>query len=419
MTTSSRCSTSQLGLFLESAGGGFHPNLCFVDDPHFGLSVHAETALPAGEAAVSCPFSLAITPSTARRCLAGACLDASSLTNREAMISYLCFHKIFSPSTAPQGVELLHGVYVDSLPAAETLRTPLYYSDAEMDLLMASNLHGATTDRQKQWKDEWESLLTRLTHGVDAFTWELYLWASTMLSSRAFPSSLIDGDTSDEALTPILFPGIDALNHQYGKQLSWNTDVHSPTGEIPGKMSVVLDEEVAAGEQVFNTYGAKPNEELLLGYGFTTPSNAGDVVALKLSLPPYSPSLSSTLSKLGLSNLRHFVPRSGVLPPELFAQMRLLVADKDERDELDAKANAIPEGGSRGDLLDFRPTPSSGSGRVRPEVRAMVQEYRQGQVDVLEKALEYRDQLQEQTIQKALEAGVNFDFEDEEYEGEA
>lgn len=86
-------------------------------------------------------------------------------------------------------------------------------------------------------------------------------------------------------------------------------------------------------QQAFNTYGPKPNEELLLGYGFTTPTNPSDLVALKLSLPPSSSwliDLPTTLSALGISDLRHFVPRSGEIPAALLAQMRLFMASDED-----------------------------------------------------------------------------------------
>lgn len=82
--------------------------------------------------------------------------------------------------------------------------------------------------------------------------------------------------------------------------------------------------------QVFNTYGAKSNEELLLGYGFVLPdsSNPADILALKLSLPPtdVAPELPALLKQVGMEELRHTVPPGGEIPGALLAQMRLLVA---------------------------------------------------------------------------------------------
>lgn len=69
-------------------------------------------------------------------------------------------------------------------------------------------------------------------------------------SSRAFPSSLIDGDRANS--TPVLFPGIDLLNHRPTAKVTWSTDVHAaPTNKgaeaVPGSLTIVLDEAVSAG----------------------------------------------------------------------------------------------------------------------------------------------------------------------------
>jgi hypothetical protein len=39
---------------------------------------------------------------------------------------------------------------------------------------------------------------------------------------------------------------------------------------------------LAAGDEIFNNYGPKPNAELLLGYGFTLPENPDDTMVLKI-----------------------------------------------------------------------------------------------------------------------------------------
>ena len=43
-----------------------------------------------------------------------------------------------------------------------------------------------------------------------------------------------------------------------------------------------------AGAEIFNNYGAKPNSELLLGYGFTLPANPDDTIVLKIGGTPSS-----------------------------------------------------------------------------------------------------------------------------------
>jgi len=48
---------------------------------------------------------------------------------------------------------------------------------------------------------------------------ERYLWASSIISSRAFPSYLLDGDRPNA--TQVLLPCIDAFNHKTGQAVTW------------------------------------------------------------------------------------------------------------------------------------------------------------------------------------------------------
>jgi len=67
--------------------------------------------------------------------------------------------------------------------------------------------------------------------------------------SRAFPSSLIDGDKDNS--TPVLFPGIDMLNHRPTAKVTWSSDVHAEVASgdgagDKGSLTIVLDEDVPA-----------------------------------------------------------------------------------------------------------------------------------------------------------------------------
>ena len=174
------------------------------------------------------------------------------------------------------------------------------------------------------------------------------------------------------------------LNHKPTAKLTWSSDVHINTTAAngagkdgKGMLSIVVDEEIPAGTsaqtdalsralahhclpsfsidvQVFNTYGAKSNEELLLGYGFvlaSPPANPADCVALKLSLPPdCSEALFDLIHLLKLENMRHFVGRNGELPEELKAQMRLLLSPPDEVESIFEAVQEQSRNKSEGDL---------------------------------------------------------------------
>lgn len=77
---------------------------------------------------------------------------------------------------------------------------------------------------------------------------------------------------------PVLLPGMDASNHDHSAKVDWTFD--------PGRFSLTCTEGVTAGQQVYNNYGPKGNDELLLGYGFCIPDNPCDTVMLTLKPPP-------------------------------------------------------------------------------------------------------------------------------------
>jgi hypothetical protein len=76
---------------------------------------------------------------------------------------------------------------------------------------------------------------------------------------------------------------------------------------------------------VFNNYGPKSNEELLLGYGFTLPNNPDDVVTLKLGArrPPRGNSVGERGNRH--SGDRYYVRRDGAIPTGLLDEMRALL----------------------------------------------------------------------------------------------
>ena len=53
-----------------------------------------------------------------------------------------------------------------------------------------------------------------------------------------------------------------------------------------GDFELSTTESTPAGEEVFNNYAPKGNEELLNGYGFCIPDNPCDEVALRIGKPP-------------------------------------------------------------------------------------------------------------------------------------
>jgi hypothetical protein len=70
---------------------------------------------------------------------------------------------------------LNHILYLNTLPTAEKLRTPLHFSSSELALFQGSNLYGAALDREKEWRKEWGTCRNIVAEGDASwgkeFTW--------------------------------------------------------------------------------------------------------------------------------------------------------------------------------------------------------------------------------------------------------
>jgi hypothetical protein len=93
---------------------------------------------------------------------------------------------------------------------------------------------------------------------------------------------------------PVLFPGVDSLNHGRGWPVSWIISPidPSPVSERRLSLSLSIQSVSPAGEELRNNYGAKPNSELILGYGFSLEGNPDDTIVLSINGGPAASDLS-------------------------------------------------------------------------------------------------------------------------------
>lgn len=92
-------------------------------------------------------------------------------------------------------------------------------------------------------------------------------WALAAVTSRAFR---VRGPEYPAAMLPL----IDMCNHSFEP----NAKIQ---GTSSGTLAMVTTREVAAGEPILISYGALPNDFLLLDYGFIIPDNPYDTVQLR------------------------------------------------------------------------------------------------------------------------------------------
>lgn len=309
--------------------------------------------------------------------------DFEVLDERRKLAICLVLHMLFivDQSRLPLGSSqyLSHLPYVRALPSSPPA-TPLYFTPEERALLAGTNLGFAADEKEAGWRTEWGTISeTLLAIGVTNTSKEhesdcqKYILANTWITSRAFPSSLVDGDNtkiinpsqqfstsaphepsasqhptqaSSETSYPILIPGIDLFNHRRGEPVTWisrqkpsqcstehtagivslapTSRSSSHTSGCRGEVVLALRRKISAGEQVFNNYGPKGNEELILAYGFSIPRNPGDTVPVKLGSTNLAPDVASTLSDLGLKvDALHLLTIDGYIPTTLAQTVRV------------------------------------------------------------------------------------------------
>lgn len=260
--------------------------------------------------------------------------------------------------------------YVKSLPKPKGgLNTPMYWTDEEKVWLEGTNLELGVQDRCVSWRKSYDEAMVLLGDWAEksAFTWDLYLWAATIFSSRSFISSLLPieivaGENQErkahwkarlesEGPFGVLFPIVDLANHSPTAEVTWDSrDL---------ELGILAGEKLAAGEQVYNNYGPKKNSELILGYGFALDGN--DEVGLAMKTPPESilglwKKMSSYRSKDGEAKLLFQVRAEGderegsdripefrVFEEGLLDLLSCMIANERERDFLLQNEGLSPE----------------------------------------------------------------------------
>lgn len=218
------------------------------------------------------------------------------LTPRQWVLLYLLIHR-FSLEFC-RAAELFQNVtqhepYVRLFPSH--ILTSLSFSGSELGLLEGTSLHRATLQRLdllhdsaksvQQWllreaKKHMNAALETLSNFSNSENWiRLWIWADTAYASRSFPPLLGGWPVEDD---PVLIPGFDILNHRRGEPVTWSFD-------SPDKAVFTIRQDYGPNEQIFNNYGAKSNEELLMTYGFVEPGGPDDVLVLALRSDPEKP----------------------------------------------------------------------------------------------------------------------------------
>ncbi|KAL1916423.1 uncharacterized protein VTP21DRAFT_5614 [Calcarisporiella thermophila] len=302
------------------AHGAHFPKLGFQGDiSNMGGGVVATSSIDPNEPLASVPLKLC-------------------MTLAKAFEAYPFFQSLFSPSH-PKGVSRtsilavylaleslnpssFYRPYLDTLPRNSWNMSQMAGADLKWWFKGTNLGEGVVEERLEILRQDFKwisEILVKENLWDPRLEWDLFLWANFMVSSRAFPQNVL---FPDEGLGPseMMVPLLDMFNHNFGQKIIWQGR--------DGNVEFISNDTIKAGEQVYNNYGGKSNEELLLGYGFCIEDNPLDYVAVKLNFsgPAAASQRDSILKRHGLP-LRHFLRRQGDLPSELLASLRILVAN--------------------------------------------------------------------------------------------
>ena len=205
-------------------------------------------------------------------------------------------------------------------------------------------------------------------------------WARGCYLSRRFPPRLLDADAPSVGAPGILLPFFDLLNHGKGTEIEWRSDGTSVSFEA-GAAGILPNAEI------FNNYGSKANDELLVAHGFALENNDHDRVALKMTVAS-----GDSRRTLGPFYLR----RGGDFPRALWRALAdptgdPASSDSDSPPEIDAESVEVLLATLERKLAPFTASKTADAKAARgvaPQYQRSVAFYRIGQREILEDAVE-------------------------------
>ncbi|KAJ3179732.1 hypothetical protein HDU85_004731 [Gaertneriomyces sp. JEL0708] len=390
------------------------------DGAHAARTVISTKAIPPGSPIAQIPVHLVLSESNALASPFGqalwshASLQTLAQDGRDPYAPALILLAAFLVWERFEQSDSFWAPYLESLPVKYQL--PLWWTDEEVDVLLSgTNLEYVVQERAKLLKRGLaivsEVCGEMFTH--HSLTWENFLWAYSAISSRAFPRSRpapsasvskdsAADDTTSAASELCLYPILDMLNHRRAERIEWRLTDENVT-------FVALDG-FAGGEEVFNNYGAKGNENLLANYGFVLENNQEDYVKIALNVSDEDPLAERKLKALAKAQPNRLVyllfagDDETQLASDLLAVTRLLVVNRDELSEVEhdstllstpmAPRNEVATLGALWELLSAkRAAVESGQQRIESatdltgERRRLATIYRAGQLRIFRHSL--------------------------------
>lgn len=285
------------------------------------------------------PYKLLFTKDTSREVFGEECITKDM--SEYAAIALQLIHERFVEKE-----NSFWAPYIGVLPSVDEVGASFAWDKEELDTLLAGsplrNMSYFLQDQVNQeFSDIQEGIMGKFPEKfpADAFTLENYVWAYSVLFSRAVRLDFPDQDDFEDDIVALV-PHIDLINHNPNSESRIRGVSEGPN--IPGiskpERSVVVrsDRYFNKYEQIYISYGRKSNAQLLMLYGFSMERNTQDFVTFStgqlLENSPFSEVKKRILDELE-------VPREGVFPlyrdrftGEMMMFLRLAVVQPEDID---------------------------------------------------------------------------------------
>ena len=175
-------------------------------------------------------------------------------------------------------------------------------------------------------REQYDTLLPLLASLGVAADYALYCWAVEIWQAYAVAVTRVGSTTRETALLPLLF----LLNHRAH-------DAHAVRFSLPdedGVLRVRAARACGRGEQLFLSYGALANAELLCFYGFTLTENPHDEVPLTFGPDDENGAAQSVLAARWNLEWEQSLRARTPLSESLLQLMSLLTAGAEELEEM-------------------------------------------------------------------------------------
>lgn len=197
--------------------------------------------------------------------------------------------------------------YLKILPTVEDVDALQFEADDDVAWIRGTNLEAALAAQARRWNNQFEEangLLRRLgwEHAENgAYNYRLFRWASTIFGSRSFTSQVLDDTKPADTARPmgkkepnhqmlsklfserfaVLLPLLDILNHRPAALVEWQARTNY--------VGLQILEDYQSGQEVYNNYGPRDNEGLLMSYGFVIEDNLYEHVLISINAHPGTP----------------------------------------------------------------------------------------------------------------------------------